>query len=239
MDSKFQIKTLRSTANPQQLCWQAMHQDYSSEYVASTPAPTEARSGELVVKHLLAGSRGHYGPLEHPQITLACGYFPHSVMQQLRTHRIGITFDCQSFRYTGEQIIAVADEVLDAEYAFYLRPVGDYSDRQGNKYHYSEGRRQQDLRRCLDAAKHYREAVEAGMPMEQARGLLPFDYRQHFVISANSRSLMHLLDLRAKADAQLECQWFCDLLIERFTEWMPDIAGWYRESRMGRARLSP
>ena len=33
--------------------------------------------------------------LEHPQITFNVGYFPHSMMQQVRTHRVGVSFDVQ------------------------------------------------------------------------------------------------------------------------------------------------
>ena len=58
-------------------------------------------------------------------------------------------------------------------------------------------------------------------------------------MSCNSRSLMHLLDLRWKKDAQLEAQKFCELLYSRFEEWMPHVAHWYEENRAKKARLSP
>jgi thymidylate synthase (FAD) len=69
--------------------------------------------------------------------------------------------------------------------------------------------------------------------------MLPFDYRQHWVMSFNLRSLMHLLDLRAKADAQLECQWLCELIWPHFEAWVPEIADWYRKNRWAKARLAP
>ena len=53
------------------------------------------QAGELVIRNLLKGGRGHFGPLEHPQIVLNCGFFPHSTMQQIRTHRVGLSFDVQ------------------------------------------------------------------------------------------------------------------------------------------------
>ena len=60
-------------------------------------------------------------------------------MQQARTHRVGVTLMCV-VRYTGERICRSADgERL--EEVFYLRPVADYSDRQGKKYTYSEALR--------------------------------------------------------------------------------------------------
>jgi thymidylate synthase (FAD) len=177
--------------------------------------------------------------LEHPQITLNVGYFPHSMMQQIRTHRVGVSFDVQSFRYTGQRIIDVVEGKKDVEDVFYLRPVGDYSDRQGKRYFYSPQQRQEDLNWCLNACKLYQKRIQEGLAEEHARSLIPFDTRQHFVLSCNARSLMHLLDLRWKKDAQLEAQKFCELLYLRFEEWMSAVAFWYKENRAQRARLSP
>ncbi|MDY6782035.1 MAG: FAD-dependent thymidylate synthase [Cyanobacteriota bacterium] len=238
---KFKIETIAATPNPQQVIWAAMHQDYSENLVCESrdKFPDEQRAGELIVKYLLSGDRGHYGPLEHPQITLNVGYFPHSMMQQLRTHRVGVSFDVQSFRYTGQRIIDVAKGQRDIEEVFYLRPVGKYSDRQGKHYPYTEEQRSQDLEWCMKACQHYQQRIEEGLSEEHARGLIPFDARQHFVLSCNTRSLMHLLDLRWKKDAQLEAQKFCELLYTCFEDWVPAIAQWYKENRAKKAKLSP
>ena len=144
-----------------------------------------------------------------------------------------------SFRYTGSRIIEVIEAKRDIEDVFYLRPVGNYTNRQGKHYFYSEEQRQQDLQWCLEACKIYQQRISEGLAEEQARSLIPFDARQHFVMSCNARSLMHLLDLRWKKDAQLEAQKFCELLYERFEEWMPNVAHWYLENRAKKARLSP
>ena len=238
---KFRVEVLSAMANPQQVIWAAMHQDYSEGFVADgrDRFPQEAKAGELVVKHLLKGNRGHFGPLEHPQIVFNAGYFPHSTMQQLRTHRVGVSFDVQSMRYSGARVAEVAEGKRDIEEVFYLRPVGKYDNRQGKRYFYSEEQRQADLEWCLEACKRYRDRMDEGLSEEHARGLIPFDFRQHFVLSCNARSLMHLLDLRAKADAQLEIQKLCELLMDHFREWMPEVAAWYEETRLAKARLSP
>lgn len=385
-----------------------MHQDYCEELVweQRDTFPDEKKAGELVIKHLLAGGRGHYGPIEHPQIVFNVGYFPHSLMQQIRTHRVGISFDVQclagdtaialkktdtginesrsikalyelgttdlnifktleiivldekkqtfttgkiqnvvcsgvqpiyrltlsngkhldcttehrllttegwqtmaaavglegsnqpasahvtmtkscqliawdtaqsfkqvtveeveyltqtitydlemqgpwhnfiangvvvhnSFRYTGQRIIDVADGQRDVEDVFYLRPVGHYDNRQGKKYFYSEAQRDEDKAWCLAACERYRQRINEGLAEEHARSLIPFDARQHFVMSCNVRSLMHLLDLRWKKDAQLEAQKLCELMYEHFEAWCPEIADWYSKNRAKKARLSP
>ncbi len=238
---RFTVEVITQTPNPQQTIYAAMHQDYAEGFVWDDREkwPTEDKCGDLIVKNLLAGNRGHYGPLEHPQIVLNCGWFPHSTMQQIRTHRVGISFDVQSFRYTGGRIVDVVDGKRELEEVFYLRPLGFYTDRQGKKYEYTLEQRQQDLEWCLLACQRYKERIDQGFSEEHARGLIPFDVRQHWVMSANVRSLMHLLDLRWKGDAQLEAQQLCEAIWPHFQAWVPAIATWYESNRMKKARLAP
>jgi len=238
---RFTVRVISQTPNPQQTMYAAMHQDYAEAFVWDERAswPGEADCGDMVVKNLLKGGRGHYGPLEHPQIVLNCGWFPHSTMQQIRTHRVGVSFDVQSFRYTGCRILEVVTGQRDVEEVFYLRPLGFYSDRQGKKYEYTADLRQQDLDWCRAACQHYQQRIEQGFAEEHARGLIPFDVRQHWILSANVRSLMHLLDLRWKADAQLEAQKLCEAMWPHFQAWVPAVAQWYEDTRLKKARLAP
>ena len=122
MDSRFRVDLIAATPNPQQCVYVGMHQDYSEGFVAADRAqwPDEAKAGEICVKRLLAGERGHFGPMEHAQIVLNVGWFPHSVMQQARTHRVGVSFDVQSMRYTGDRICRASAGDLDLEEVFYL-----------------------------------------------------------------------------------------------------------------------
>ncbi len=242
IDPRFRVEVLSQTELPQVVCWWAMHQDYSERFVFDEDPPSEADAGRIIVKRLLAGERGHYGPLEHAQIVFNVGWFPHSVMQQARTHRVGVSFDVQSMRYTGDRICKASEAgtVEALEEVFYLRPVGHYNDRNGNKYEYTEQARAADLDYCAAAACRYRHLVETeGYAEEHARGILCFDYRQHFVVSFTLRALLHFLDLRSKRDAQLEIQQLCDLMWPHFRSWAPQIADWYETTRLHRARLAP
>ena len=259
IDSHFRVEVISQTLCPQHVIRVAMGQDYSEDFAYDAfgcdKAKDEAKAGEIVVNQLLKGGRGHYGPLEHPQIVLNCGWFPHSTMQQVRTHRVGVSFDVQSFRYTGNRIYELGRDYLQADSGsdfydhkefrdradevFYYRPVGDYTDRQGKRYSYTLSQRQDDITIALQLAAHYYKRIESGLSEEHARGNIAFDVRQHWVMSANVRSLMHLLDLRWKADAQLECQQLCDLIWPHFQAWCPQIAEWYESNRKGKARLAP
>lgn len=238
-DPFFRVELIAATPNPQRCVYAAMHQDYAEGFVADEQLPDETVCGHAIVRKLLAGERGHYGPLEHPQITFNVGWFPHSVMQQARTHRVGVSFDVQSGRYTGQRICQAAEYKLNPEEVFYLRPVGAYSDRQGKRYEYTEQTRSLDMGHCLVAAIRYKELLGQGFAEEHARSILPFDIRQHFVVSFSLRALLHFMDLRAKRDAQLEIQQLCALLWPHLQAWAPEVAGWYELTRLHKARLAP
>ena len=226
--NRFRVDLISATPNPQQCVYAAMHQDYSEDFVAGDREnwPDETRAGEICIKRLVAGDRGHFGPFEHAQIMLNVGWFPHSVMQQARTHRVGVSFDVQSMRSTGERICRAADGALDLEEVFYLRPVGEYRARIGNKYTYTEEQRSIDLELCQRSAERYRDLLRSGFSEEHARGILPFDYRQHFIASFSLRAFLHFMDLRAKQDAQLEIRQLCDLMWPHMVEWAPAFAAW-------------
>ncbi|MGY4522714.1 FAD-dependent thymidylate synthase [Thermostichus sp. MS-CIW-30] len=312
VDALFQVVVLNQTPDPERVIYQAMHQDYSPDFVTSESRIPE-KHGEAVVRHLLEGNRGHYGPLEHPQITFGVGYFPHAVMQQARTHRVGISFDVQSFRYTGQQIADLGKKLLFASAVRSTTetaaPVGEtgcgcVSDRVSGPEAYrvsgpeayrvsgpeayrvsgaehiaehsggtesslslqeletlfyvpasvkeGKAKTRQGFRPISPAAldiilaqyrsqaiAYYRLVEECGLPYEDARNIIGYGIRQHFVVSFNCRSLMHFLDLRAKEDAQREIQHLCELIWPHFEAWCPHVAAWYRKHRWGKARLSP
>jgi thymidylate synthase (FAD) len=144
-----------------------------------------------------------------------------------------------SMRYTGDRIVKAARGEVDLEDVFYLRPVGRYHDRQGKHYEYTQSQRNTDLSLCQSAAQRYAQLIDLGHAEEHARGILPFDFRQNFVVSFNLRSSLHFLDLRAKLDAQLEIRQFCELMLPHLHNWAPEIVTWYEENRLGKARLSP
>lgn len=240
MDPYFRVELIAATPSPQRLVYAAMHQDYAEGFVSDEDMPSEEQSGVALVRRLLAGERGHYGPLEHPQITLNVGWFPHSVMQQARTHRVGVSFDVQSGRYTGQRIVDVTLGKRSVEEVFYLRPVGSYSNRQGKKYAYTAEQRRMDLIVCDLAARTYTNRLWAdGFAEEHARGLIPFDIRQHFVVSFSLRAALHFMDLRAKLDAQDEIRQLCELMWPHIEGWVPEVAAWYAKTRMHKARLAP
>lgn len=239
-DPYLKVVNLNSTPNPQKLIWQAMHQDYSEECVCDETAPAnEEIAGGIIVKRLLGGNRGHYGPLEHPSISLnVCG-FPHDVMQQARTHRVGISFDVQSGRYTGQRVVDVAERKRNVCEVFYVRPVGEYIDRDGKKYEYTVGKQLQDLATFDGLAQEYARRIKDGFAEEHARGVVPYHIRQHFVVTFSLRAALHFMDLRSKRDAQYEIRTMTELMEPHLRNWVPQVYDWYATNRLGKALLAP
>lgn len=267
-DPRFQVNVLAATPNPQKVAYAEAHQCYSEEYVfdeffgsecsegsnaydveiipedstwidpfKEDSYLTETQAGERLIKNCL--KHQHFGVIEGPQINFAVGYFPHSVMAQARTHRVAVSFGCQSNRYTSKRILDVVTGLRDVEDVIYLRPVGDYTDRKGANYYYSEEARKEDLEYCVEACKLYAKRIEQGFSEEHARGKIPYDIRQHFVCSFNIRSLFHFLDMRTPMDAQLEIRALCDLMWPHVQEWIPELADYYYQKRWSKNRLAP
>ncbi|WP_308255316.1 FAD-dependent thymidylate synthase [Geminocystis sp. GBBB08] len=250
LDPKFAVQVLSCTKRPNLLCYLAMHQDYSEDFVSNEfqklSGYSEQELGERIVRNCI--NKNHWGILEHPSISFNVINFPHSVMVQARTHRVGITFDCQSQRYTSQRILRLAKQLNEStencnqliEEVFYFRAIGNYFDREGNKYFYSNSARNNDILFTRKAIEHYADKVNnLGYAPEHARDILTQNIRQHFVVSFNARSLLHFCDLRLPKDAQPEIRNLSILLLNCFQEWMPEVATFYIKKRLGKNLLAP
>lgn len=239
LDPLQKVEMIRCTPNPQQIVYMGGKNDYSEIPIEDTNIPLETESGKWVVKQLLANERGHYGPLEHPQITFSCSGFVHDVIVQARTHRVGTSFDVQSQRYTCKRILKVASGEYSPQSVFFVRPPGFYTNRKGKRYEWTSDDYQTELGLCVASSQRYATHYENGKSEEHARQYLPQNIRQNFVVSFNLRSLLHFLDLRAKLDAQLEIQALCEAMISPTKAWVPQIFEYYEEKRLHKARLAP
>lgn len=238
-DSNLKVMHLGAIPNPQQIVWYAGKQDYSEEPIYTKTPPEEEKAGKWIVEQLLANDRGHYGPLEHPGLILNVSGYVHNVMVQARTHRVGVSFDVQSQRYTGRRVLKVASGELNPEDVFYVRPSGFYTNRKGKKYDWTEEDYQSELNYILEGCKRYAEKYEKGMCEEHIRDYLAQAIRQDFVVSFNLRSVLHFLDLRSKLDAQLEIQALCEQMCPIIKHWAPEVWDYYETKRLHRAKLSP
>lgn len=253
-DPYFDVQVLSRTERPNLLCYLAMHQDYSENDVWQEREKlsnlSEAELGDRIVRNCI--NPKHFGILEHASITFNVIGYPHSVMVQARTHRVGISFDVQSQRYTGERIYKLGATLHNlympqpvnsnnnlVEKYFYFRPVGIYNSRHGRKLNYTESSRNKDISNIKLAIIHYHNNINEDYPEEYAREMLLQNIRQHFVVTFNARSLLHFCDLRTTKDAQLEIRDLAYRLFGHFKEWMPEVAEVYEKKRLGKNLLAP
>jgi thymidylate synthase (FAD) len=239
LDPRLQTVILQCYPVPEQVIYQAAKCDYSETPIHEQSIPNSLDCGKWVVEHLLSNDMGHWGPLEHPQITFSVSGYVHNVIVQARTHRVGTTWDVKSQRYTGKQVLKVAKDELPVEDVFYIRPPGYYTNRQGKKYDWTLADYNDELDFIYEGCKRYAIKYEKGMCEEHIRDYLPQAIRQNFVVSFNLRSVLHFMDLRAKMDAQLEIQALCAQIAPLLEKWAPNVWKYYEEKRLHRARLSP
>lgn len=233
----FKATLVDATQFPQRLAYTALHADYSEDFVDSSELP-EDKAGRIVVDRLLKGGKGHWGPLEHPSLSLMLRA-DHNTMMQLRTHRVGCTFDYQSMRYSGERIRKCAQQKISPEQVFYVRPPGTYWDRQGDKYVWTQDQADETLAMCLSSAIDYDRLRTSGASEEHSRSVLTTGYLQHGLVTGSLRFWLHLLDVRSKADAQLEVRDLMNLIELQVQRWVPEVWTWYQQHRHHKALLAP
>jgi len=258
-DRHFKVTVLSKTEKPQTLAYYCMHQCYAENPVYLEQNKINSLSESILGKRVVDKCLkfGHYSVIEGPSISFLVSGFVHNVVGQITRHR-HLSFSVQSQRYTGERILKVAEELykLDLltdtqeaifslkkeliESILYYRPIGNYLDRDGNKYYYSEEIRNEHILKGEKSIKeYYKDVTKYGIAPEHCRDLLLQNIRQDFAVTFNARSLMHFCDLRLPADAQIEIRTLANTLLEEFKLWMPEVAEWYIAKRAGKNKLAP
>ncbi|WP_417143396.1 FAD-dependent thymidylate synthase [Raoultibacter massiliensis] len=136
---------------------------------------------------------GHFSTLEHASYTFAVDGVSRALTHQLVRHRIA-SFNQQSQRYVKytEGLSVVKPETVAAN---------------------SETERVFD--EAIDAAlSAYAKLLDAGVPAEDARYLLPNAAETKIVITMNVRELLHFFGLRCCNRAQWEIRAMADRMLE-------------------------
>jgi thymidylate synthase (FAD) len=90
------------------------------------------------------------------------------------------------------------------------------------------------------SVEDYQELLDLGMPPEDARFVLPIGTGVNVVFSLNARTLMHVADMRAAADAQWEIRQMTEQMLDLAADWCPITFEYYdREMRDRKNRLAP
>ena len=246
-----QVEVLEATDEPERLVCQGARNDYAAQFVGDTEFEElmstvdgddlEAKM-ETLIGHLL--SHGHYGPFEHPQITFAVEGMSRSCMAQLTRHR-HVSFDVQSMRYVSFDDID-PEEVVEGEMVVMPPSANDPDwvgrNQKGGAVDEETVEKREELfeQSVQRSVADYQELLDMGMPPEDARFVLPIGTRVNVVLSLNVRTLMHVADMRAAADAQWEIRGLTEQLLDAAAEWCPITFEYYEENMKNRKnRLAP
>ena len=158
---------------------------------------------------------GHASPLEQVWFEFGISGVSRAFSHQFVRHRVGISFEQQSQRYVtykkGEFPYSIPKSVEKA----------------------GMSEQMEDL--FGKAGALYEKLVEAGVPAEDARFLLPNATSTNFKITVNFQSLLHICDLRLCTRAQWEFRRVAALLRSEVAKAVPELGG-YLQPKCGELR---
>jgi thymidylate synthase (FAD) len=208
-----ELKTEKSTGEPDDAAIIAARGDYMTDSLVGKNIEEAMEGTGKTKEELIAGllRSGHFGPFEHPKAYFAVEGISRVAMAQVTRHRHQ-SFDVQSQRYVNfsNKEAVVPPSFEDSE-------GGGVGIDEMLENHWE------------DSVSRYDEALEAGIPKEDARFFLPQATPVNMTFSANSRSLMHLQDLRNSGAAQWEAREFAQQVLEQVEEWAPLTFKGYKE----------
>jgi thymidylate synthase (FAD) len=159
---------------------------------------------------------GHASPLEQVWFEFAISGVSRAFSHQLVRHRVGISFEQQSQRYVafkgGEFPHTVPDTVRKAGLADKMEQA------------------------FADLGRLYQEMLDAGVPAEDARFLIPNAAQTNFKITVNLQSLLHICDLRLCTRAQWEFRKVASLMRAEVNRVCPELAR-YLQPKCGERRM--
>lgn len=245
------VTLLEATEDPERVICTAARNDYMSGFVgdqsfeevmASIDGETIGEKKETLIGHLL--SHGHFGPFEHPQLTIAVKGISRSCMAQLTRHR-HVSFDVQSMRYVAFDDVDPA-EVRNGEMVVVPPSASDpdwigRNQKSGAVDEETVRERERVFTESVSrSVEEYQELLDLGMAPEDARFVLPIGTEVNLVMSMNARMLMHVADMRAAADSQWEIRELTEEVLAIAAEWCPLTFAYYDEHMKGRKnRLAP
>ena len=150
---------------------------------------TNSKNPESALRHSLES--GHMSILEHAVYTFKIEGLSRVALAQLTRHRLA-SFVVQSQRYVKlkEPVMVIPESMANSE--FYVEVKGIMAE----------------------ASELYRRMVEAGIPCEDARYVLPQAVETDLVMTMNARELLHFFSLRTCNRAQWEIRKVADEMLK-------------------------
>ena len=169
---------------------------YSADYPINIyeSADDEEKMLKLIDRVL---SSGHYSTIEHIQVSFAISNVSRACTHQLVRHR-HMSFSQKSQRYVKEK----------GQFEYLIPPTIENDSKLKEEF----------IALMKEISDKYQEFVEAGIPAEDARSILPNATATSMVASLNLREMIHIANLRLCTRAQYEIRMMvkemCNALIK-------------------------
>ncbi len=174
------VKLLKYTDSPDRVIALAARLCYSKSKIEDLEKELSDTYSRSLVEKILA--LGHHSVLEHVSFTFGIGGISRATSHQLVRHRIA-SYSQQSQRY-------VDYDHLDA-----VVPPSITEDKEALR----------EFKKTLDGIEDlYKWMIERGVPVEDARYILPNATTTSIVVTMNARELNHFFTLRCCRRAQWE-----------------------------------
>lgn len=207
MQTTIQVKLLDHTPDPIKTMYVAFRTCYSS----LTPQQIWAKidSGEIsrekMIEFILERLKtGHASPRQQVWFTFAVSGIDRSCSHQFVRHHVGISMDQQSQRYV---------KFKNGDFP-YVAPDTWKKSRLDDELHLF----------MKDAANLYEKALEAGIPAEDARAVLPNATSTNLVFTVNLEEILHIADQRLCWRAQWQIRHFWSKVRAEIKKKFPELA---------------
>ncbi len=213
-----QVKLLDHTQNPTKSLYVA----YRTAYSSLTPMQIDRRIQDGRITHEQMAEfidrrlqTGHSSPLEQVWFEFGISGVSRAFSHQFVRHHIGISFEQQSQRYV---------KFKDASFPY---TVPQSVQRAGMAAKMDET--------FTQLGKLYQELLDAGVPAEDARFILPNATSTNFKVVVNFLELLHICDLRLCTRAQWEFRKVASLMRAEVNRSFPEL-GHFLQPKCGEQR---
>jgi thymidylate synthase (FAD) len=203
---------LRSLYMAYRTCYSSLTPQQVARRIEDERIPRETMQ-EFITERL---KTGHASPLEQVWFEFGISGVSRAFSHQFVRHRVGISFEQQSQRY-----VTYKGGTFPYTVPKTIEKVG-------------KADKMRDL--LASVGELYEEMVDAGVPAEDARFLLPNATNTNFKITVNFQALLHICDLRLCTRAQWEFRKVAALLRSEVMKVAPEL-GQYLQPKCGEHRM--
>ena len=191
------VRLITYTPDPERVVAMAA----KSCHTVETPKMEKMSDDEIKAIIRITRDAGHHSVLEHANFTFAIDNVSRALTHQLVRHRLA-SYSQQSQRYVN------------------LKPL-DYVVPPTVKNNEDALRKYEEIMKYLE--EQYEELVEMGIPLEDARYILPNATHTNIVVTMNARELINFFTLRTCMKAQWEIRAMAYIMLAQVRKIAPTI----------------